>query len=57
MNDIANFLARAVLVELGQRRQIDRLDQGPENHRFGQEIALRPLSVCAFGAGRAVSGS
>ena len=43
VDDVANFLARAFLIELGQRGEIDRLDQRAEDHRFGLEIAFRPL--------------
>ena len=42
VDDVANFLARALGIELGQRRQIDRLDQRAEDHRLGLKIAVRP---------------
>jgi hypothetical protein len=48
VDDVADFLARAFLVELGQRRQIDRLDQRAEDHRLGLKIALRPPNMLAF---------
>ena len=40
MHDIANFFARAFGIELGQRREIDRLDQSAKNERFRLKIGL-----------------
>ena len=43
MNDVANFLAGVVRVEARQLREIDRLDEGAEDHAFGDIIIARPL--------------
>ena len=41
VDDVADFLARALRVELGERREIDRLDQRAEDQRFGLKIGVR----------------
>ena len=56
VDDVADFFARALLVELGQRRQIDRLDQRAEDHRLGLEIAVRALIGLRIGARRRMLG-
>ena len=48
VDDVPDFLARALGVELGQRGKINRLDQGAEDQRLGLKIGLRS----AFGLKR-----
>ena len=56
VHDVADFFARALLVELRQRRQIDRLDQRAEDHRLGLEVAFRALIGLRIGARRHMLG-
>jgi hypothetical protein len=41
MDDVPDFLARALGVELGQRGKVNRFDQGAEDQRLGLKISLR----------------
>jgi len=53
VDDIADFLARRIDVELRELRQIDGIDQGAENRRFNLVIIVEPV-VDGDVAGRAV---
>ena len=43
VDDVADFLARALGIELGERGEIDRLDQRAEDHRLGLKVACPSL--------------
>src|SRR6202035_5992294 len=42
VDDIADFLARRLAVELGELGEVDRLDQGAEDRRLDLVIGVRP---------------
>ena len=45
VDDVADFLARAVGVELGQLRQVDRVDQRREDLALGVVVGLAALAL------------
>ena len=45
VDDVANFLARRLAVELGELGKVDRLDQGAEDRRLDLVVAVRPPRI------------
>ena len=52
IDDVADFLARAVRVELRELRKVDRLDERAENEALSDVIFVGFLDLAACSSGR-----
>ena len=58
VDDVADFLARRLAVELGELGEVDRLDQGAEDRRLDLVIGVRaPRFASAAAAAAALAGA